>query len=141
MTDLTLEVERTIAASQEALFRAWLDPEMLRQFMRPGESVTVARAETDPRVGGRFEIIMLAGENEMPHTGTYRDISPNDRIVFTWESAHSTAENSEVTVEFIPEGEATKVRLTHVRFANDEMRANHEGGWTGILASLDAALA
>ncbi|MGY3437697.1 MULTISPECIES: SRPBCC family protein [unclassified Marinovum] len=141
MTDLTLEVERTIAASQEALFNAWLDPDMLRQFMRPGESVTVARAATEPKVGGRFEIIMMAGENAMPHTGTYREITPNERIVFTWESAHSTEENSEVTLDFIPEGDATKVRLTHVRFANEDMRNNHKGGWTAILASLDTALA
>ena len=44
MTDLTLTVERTIQAPQQDLFRAWLDPEMLRRFMTPGPGMTVPRA-------------------------------------------------------------------------------------------------
>jgi len=28
-----------------------------------------------------------------------------------------------------------------VKFADEETRNNHEGGWTGILASLDGAMA
>ncbi|MDO6730866.1 SRPBCC family protein [Marinovum sp. 2_MG-2023] len=140
MTELTLEVERIIAAPQETLFKAWLDPDMLRRFMLPGQNMTVPRASADPTVGGRFEIIMQAGDQEMPHAGTYREITPHERIVFTWESAHSTETDSEVTLEFIPQGDSTKVRLSHVRFANEEMRNNHQGGWTAILAALDSAV-
>ncbi|WP_323763632.1 SRPBCC domain-containing protein [Marinovum sp.] len=141
MNDLTLTVERTIAAPREALFKAWLDPDMLRRFMRPGENVTVARANADAREGGRFEIIMMAGDQALPHTGTYREISPHDRLVFTWESNHSTEADSEVTVEFTPEGAATRVKLTHVRFPSEDSRDNHKGGWTGILAALETAVA
>ncbi len=36
MTDLTLNVSRTINASAETLFNAWLDPKMLARFMSPG---------------------------------------------------------------------------------------------------------
>lgn len=139
MTELTLTVERTIAAPRETLFNAWLDPEMLRRFMLPGEGVTVPVAKTDPVEGGRFEIVMQAGDNPIPHAGTYREISPHDRIVFTWESPYST-DDSEVTLEFAPDGDGTKVTLTHVRFPSAESRDNHEAGWTRILASLaDAA--
>jgi len=140
MTDLTLQIERTIAAPREALFKAWLDPEMLKRFMLPGENMSVPRAEADPREGGRFEIIMLAGGQEMPHRGTYRQITPHERIVFTWESLHSTEKDSEVTLDFVPEGDGTRVTLTHVRFPSEEIRDNHKGGWTGILAALDAAM-
>lgn len=52
-------VRRTIAASAEDLFDAWLDPEALAQWMRPGTiQSTVARVE--PRVGGSYEITMQA---------------------------------------------------------------------------------
>jgi len=48
-------VRRTIAASAEDLFDAWLDPQALAAWMRPGMiKSTVAKVE--PRVGGSYEI-------------------------------------------------------------------------------------
>lgn len=140
MTDLNLTVERTINAPQADVFQAWLDPEMLKKFMTPGEGMTVPKASNDPKVGGRFEIVMQAGENEIPHAGTYREITPNDRIVFTWESPYSV-DDSTVTLEFKAVEKGTHVTLTHVRFTDEETRDNHKGGWTGILAALDVMLA
>jgi uncharacterized protein YndB with AHSA1/START domain len=140
MTDLTLTVERTIKSAQADVFNAWLNPDMLRKFMMPAAGMTVPKASNDPKEGGRFEIVMLAGENEIPHAGTYREISPHDRIVFTWESPFSV-EDSTVTLTFAPVDEGTHVTLTHVRFNDAEARDNHKGGWMGILETLDATLA
>jgi uncharacterized protein YndB with AHSA1/START domain len=88
MNDLNLKVERTIKAAPEDVFNAWLNPEMLRQFMMPAAGMSVPKASNDPQAGGRFEIVMLAEENEIPHAGTYREISPHDRIVFTCPRRH-----------------------------------------------------
>lgn len=139
MTDLSLTTHRTIAAPQEAVFNAWLDPEMLRKFMRPGPGMTTPKAENDPRKGGRFDLVMKAGDDEIPHAGTYKEIDPHSRIVFTWESPFS-ADDSTVTLDFAPDGTGTKVTLTHVRFVSEESRDNHMGGWTAILAALDETL-
>ena len=135
MTELSLTVERTIGAPQERVFDAWLNPDMLSRFMLPGEGTSVASAKTDPKVGGRFELIMRAGEDDMPHAGTYKAIDPYNRIVFSWESPFSV-EGSTVTLDFRPEGDSTHLTLTHIRFPNQESRDNHEGGWTTILARL-----
>ena len=139
MNDLNLKVERTINAAPTEVFNAWLNPEMLRQFMMPAAGMSVAKASNDPKEGGRFEIVMLAGENEIPHAGTYREISPHDRIVFTWESPFSV-DDSTVTLTFMPTNEGTHLTLTHVRFSDAEARDNHQGGWIGILEALDATL-
>lgn len=139
MTDLNLTVERTINAPQADVFNAWLNPEMLRKFMTPGPGMTVPKASNDPKEGGQFEIVMQAGENQIPHSGTYREISPHDRIVFTWISPYSV-EDSTVTLQFKPVETGTHVTLTHIRFADEESRDNHKGGWTGILDTLDAKL-
>ncbi len=139
MTDLTLTTSRTIAAPQQAVFEAWLNPDMLRQFMCPAPGMSVPAASNDPREGGRFDVIMKAGEDEMPHAGTYRKITKHSQIVFTWESPYST-DDSEVTLDFAPDGDGTKVTLTHVRFASEESRDNHLGGWNAILDALNAAL-
>ncbi len=140
MNDLNLTVERTIKAAQADVFNAWLDPEMLRKFMMPAAGMSVPKASNDPKEGGRFEIVMLAGDSEIPHAGTYREISPHDRIVFTWESPFSV-DDSTVTLTFAPAEQGTRVTLTHVRFRDTETRDNHKGGWNGILETLDAALA
>ena len=53
-TPLSLTVERVINAAPEAVFDAWLTPQMLMRFMCPGPGMTTPEAKTDPRVGGRF---------------------------------------------------------------------------------------
>lgn len=133
--DLTLTVSRLITAAPERVFDAWLDPMLLSRFMRPEENVTIPVAETDPREGGRFTILMRAGDREIPHSGTYLEIRPHERIVFTWESPFSI-DGSTVTVALAPEGAATRVTLTHVKFVSEEMRGNHEKGWGEILEAL-----
>ncbi len=137
--DLTLTTSRIIAAPVERVFDAWLDPAMLKRFMIPGEGMTVPSATTDPKVGGRFDLIMQVGENALPHGGVYRVIDRPSCIVFSWQGPHS-AEGSEVTLDFAPAQGGTEVTLTHVRFASAESRDNHKKGWGSILAMLDIVL-
>ena len=138
--DLTLTVERVIDASPEKLFDAWLDPETMKRFICPFDT-TVPTAFSDAHEGGRFEVMMRVNGKDLPHTGTYKLIDRPNRLVFTWESPYSTETDSEVTLEFAPEGDGTRVTLTHVRFPDAEMRDNHKAGWSAILAALDTALA
>ncbi|MEX2321416.1 MAG: SRPBCC domain-containing protein [Saccharospirillum sp.] len=139
MTDLTLSVTRTIKAPIERVYNAWLDPSTLAQFMMPGEGMSVPKADTDPRVGGRFAITMAAGSDELPHGGEYKELNPHNRIVFTWESPFSI-EGSTVTVELNEVAEGTQVELTHVKFPSEDSRNNHESGWANILEALNTVL-
>lgn len=139
MTDLTMTTERTIKASQKTVFDAWLDPAMLARFMMPGPDMSVPVAKTEARVGGDFQITMHAGGNDIPHHGTYKEISPHERLIFTW-FGPSPAEDSTVTLTFAPAAEGTHVTLRHDRFINEESRDNHNKGWTGILATLGQVL-
>jgi len=140
MSDLSLSVSKTIAAPVEKVFNAWLDPEMLAKFMMPGPGMSVPKAETDGREGGRFNIVMATPEQEIPHAGTYLEISPHNRIRFTWESPHSI-DGSTVTLDFKPSGNnATEVALTHVKFASEDARNGHQKGWIGILEKLAEAV-
>ena len=135
-TELHLACDRFIAAPPEKLFDAWLDPDMLARFMRPGENMSVPKVNTDPKVGGRFLIVMRVGDQDLPHEGTYKTIDRPNRLAFTWESPMSPIEGSTVTVDFDAAEGGTNVRLTHVRFPSEESRSNHEAGWGRILATL-----
>ncbi|WP_120501061.1 SRPBCC domain-containing protein [Roseovarius sp. EL26] len=134
-TDLYLQVERIISAPPEVVFDAWLNPEMLMRFMCPGPGMTTPKATTDPKVGGRFDLIMQAGDDQMPHGGVYQEIDRPNRLVFSWESPFSV-EGSQVTLDFSAVPEGTHVTLTHIRFPNEESRDNHQGGWAHILGVL-----
>lgn len=139
MTDLSTTVSRVIAAPRKRVFDAWLDPEMMARFLRGTPDTTVTRAECDPRVGGRF-LVMMQTDRDLPHEGTYKEISRPDRLVFTWESAHSTVEDSTVTLTFSDVEGGTLVELTQVRFANEGVRDGHTKGWSHILEKLAEAV-
>jgi len=143
MTTATIQavrVQRTLNATPERVFDAWLDPEALGRFMRPGSEKRSADAVTDPRVGGRFIITMLGEGNVYPHTGEYLEIDRPHKLVFTWYSKATAMGKSTVTVELKPAaGGKTDLTLTHVGLPENEM-ANHNGGWTAIMDLLDGVL-
>ncbi len=130
-------VRRTIAAPAEALFDAWLDPKALAAWMRPGEiRSTVARLE--PRVGGRYEIVMHGATEQYPHNGVYRVIDRPRRLVFTWISRGTEHKETLVTVDFIVRGKGTEVVVTHEHLS-ESARPSHTHGWTSGLERLDEA--
>jgi uncharacterized protein YndB with AHSA1/START domain len=139
MTDLSLTVSRVIPAPPERVFDAWLDPKMMAKFMMGMPGTTVPKVETDPRAGGRF-LILMRTDRDLPHEGTYKEITRPRRLVFTWESAHSTVEDSTVTVTFAEADGGTLVELTQVRFASEGSRDGHKAGWSYILDLLAEAV-
>jgi len=137
MTDLTVNVTKIIHAPIERVFDAWLNSETLSQFILPMPGMPQPQTETDAREGGDFTIIMDVGDDKIPHTGKYLEISRPNKLVFTWMSPCST-DGSTVTLEFskLKENE-TNVELTHVKFIDEETRLDHEGGWSNILDKLN----
>lgn len=139
MTELSLTVRKTIKASPQAIFEAWLDPATMTRFMCPGPDMHVSEARSDARVGGRF-FVMMVGDKNYPHEGVYRVLDRFSRLVFTWEAPWS-APDTQVELILTPVEGGTEVVLTHVKFMSEESRDNHQMGWTGILGKLDALFA
>jgi len=141
MTDLTVNIEKIINAPIEKVFDAWFNPKLLSKFMMGMPDMLETDVEIDPRKGGHFTFIMHLGDEKIPHTGEYLEISRPDKLVFTWVSSHSVVENSAVTLHFTKVGDnRTKVSLSHVKFINEEERSGHEEGWGCILDKLNAVI-
>ena len=130
-------VRRMISASAEDLFDAWLDPESLAEWMRPG-AIKRSEARTDARVGGSYEVIMYGDSGRIPHNGVYRVIDRPRKLVFTWRSPFTDETDSLVTVDFRPEGKRTEVIVTHEQLPVAAREA-HTRGWTNGLENLDQA--
>ena len=129
-------IERLIPATPRVVFEAWLDRAALQRFMCAGPGVRVTRAECDPRVGGKFLIVMNVEGHDLPHYGEYLEIERYSRIVFTWRS-HLAGEGSRVTLTFAdgPRGQ-TRLTLEHVGLADEEIRGKHHDGWSHIVTEL-----
>ena len=143
LPETTLVVRRTFPVTAERLFRAWSDPaDLMRWFGPPGLDTPVA--EMDFRVGGRYRIGMRRqSDGEMIFvSGTYREITPNARIAFTWSfETHAVGvKDTLVTIDFIEAAGETELVLKHERLPASKERDSHQAGWTGILGKLAAAL-
>ena len=131
----TVSVRREIAAPVEALFDAWLDARSLGAWLKPS-GIRETRAETDPRVGGTFRIVMVDDESSIVHTGTYQEIDRPHRLVFTWSSPATQFRDSIVTVTFQPLANSTVVEINQVGLPDEEAQASHHGGWSDALREL-----
>lgn len=140
----SLTLKRRFKAPPEKVFAAWTDPEKIKRWMGPGE-IRAVRVETDPRVGGRYRVVMrsAAGE-EYDVGGVYREVVANEKLVFTWAWKVTPPEaphESLVTVLFKPDDGGTLLTLTHAQLFDEESRAGHERGWIGALDKLEMLLA
>lgn len=136
MTDLKVNVSKTIAAPITNVFDAWLDPVTLAKFMLPLSGMANPEVENEAHEGGAFSIVMQVGDNKIPHTGRYLEIDRPKKLAFTWESPESV-DDSVVTLNFTELNDGkTMIELIHVKFIDEQRRSNHEGGWSNILAQL-----
>ncbi len=90
MTELTVNVTKTINAPIEKIFDAWLNPAMLAQFILPMPGMPQPEVENDAREGGNFSIVMAVGDDKIPHTGTYLTIKRPTELTVSWLSPFST---------------------------------------------------
>ena len=89
----TLVLRRTFEASRARVFRAWITPEALEQWLRPrGIHMTVQ--SLDARVGGSFRFEL---ENGSSIVGTYLQIVPTEKLVFTWSAGAAPGKETVVT--------------------------------------------
>lgn len=134
----TLVVRRFIPVARERVFAAWLDPESLAQWMRPRET-TDATAEVDPRVGGKFRIVMAQGSKKFEHTGEYLVVDSPARLSFTWISEATYLRPTVVIIEFFEKPGGTELVLTHRQLPAPQIDS-HRNGWTDIAKALDETL-
>lgn len=83
-----LTIERDYSAPLEAVWKAWTDPELLKQWWGP-DNVIIPECEVDLRVGGKFYIVMEAGEGMGPYKGTkwpmlaeFTAVEPNSKLAY-----------------------------------------------------------
>lgn len=132
----SLTIKRRFNAAPAKVFAAWTDPQKVMRWMGPGE-IKAQHAESDPRVGGRYRWIMKGSDGEEHNvSGVYREVVPNEKLVFTWAWKSTPERESLVTIDIKPDGAGSIMTLTHEQFFDADARDRHQGGWTKAMDQL-----
>jgi len=134
----SLTLSRHYPVAPEKVWRAWTDPKAVSQWWGPGPGEPVSLAELDVRIGGRFRIVFGGPDGKMHEcAGTYQEVVPNRKLVFTWSWPNSTPERiSVVTIEFRAAGKGTDLVFKHEQLFDEKVRDDHKRGWSGTLDKL-----
>ncbi len=74
-----------LGASPEIVFGAWTDPAQLGWYYNDTQPIPDEPIELDLRVGGVWRQMMVIDDETSYFTGgVYREIVPNERLVFAW---------------------------------------------------------
>ncbi|MDQ6933276.1 MAG: SRPBCC domain-containing protein [Candidatus Eremiobacteraeota bacterium] len=138
-----LVLRRKYNAKRDRVWKAWTDKDEMMAWHAP-EGSSVAEYIVDLRIGGAFRLAMLqpSGEKYVAK-GVYREITPPERLSYTWIWEEDTPEEEHETllsIEFNDLGEETEVVLTHENLASAESRDRHTEGWNQVLDKLTAHL-
>ena len=134
-----VQVMRAYSASAERVFDAWLDPDMIGQFMfgphlREEE---VVHLRTEPRVGGTFSFLVKRQGQPIDHIGRYEVIERPRKLVFTWSIAPEAIDASRVTITIAPRTSGCELTLAHeLAPAWKDYAERTKGGWTRITDEL-----
>jgi uncharacterized protein YndB with AHSA1/START domain len=135
-----LTLKRRFKAAPAKVFAAFTDPEKVKHWMGPGEAKTV-RAEGEVRVGGRYRWVMQSPDGEEHDVGgVYREVIPDEKLVFTWAWKSTPERESVVTVLLKPDGDGTLLTLMHEQFFDEDARNRHQVGWNGGLDKMEKFL-
>jgi uncharacterized protein YndB with AHSA1/START domain len=140
----TLVLSRVFDAPRALVFKVWTQPEHLARWWGPRD-YTVISYKADVRVDGAFRFGVRSPENtEHWAHGTYREIVPPERLVFTtaWEYPDGSPKHETVvTLTFAEQGEKTKLTLKQTQFESVTSRDLHRGGWSSTFDLLEEYLA
>ncbi|HET8724828.1 MAG TPA: SRPBCC family protein [Anaeromyxobacteraceae bacterium] len=83
-SDRELVVTRTVDGPARLVFEAWTRPELFRRWWVPRSApVTLLSCEMDARTGGSYRLVFRFGEQTMAFFGTYLEVTPSSRLVWT----------------------------------------------------------
>ena len=134
----SLTIKRRLNAPPSKVYGAWTDCAKISHWFGP-EDAEILRAETDVRVGGRFRIVFRGPDGEEHDVGgIYREVVPDQKLVFTWAWRSTPERESLVTVALKRDGDGTLLTLLHEQFFDEAARDRHGRGWNGTLDKLES---
>jgi uncharacterized protein YndB with AHSA1/START domain len=144
-SERVIHVEREFDAPRDEVFAAYTDPELIPEWWGP-RGTTTSVDQMDVKAGGSWRFAVRNSDgSETGFRGTYREVTPPERIVQTFEWEGMPGHVCVETAEFEDIGDRTKVTTTSLFHTNEErdgmIGSGMEGGLNETYARLDELLA
>ena len=125
-------IERTFNAAVTRVWEALTNVDQMRQWYFDLKDFM-------PEIGFEFEFVVDHEGNTYHHLCKVTEVIPQKKIAYTWRYKGEPG-NSLVTFELFPEGNKTRLKLTHTGIETFPKtpayaRKNFEAGWTAIIGS------
>ena len=139
-SDLELVVTRTVNAPAHLVFEAWTKAELFRRWWVPKSfGVILLSCEMDVRVGGQYRLVFPHEDSTMEFFGTYLEVTPDSRLVWTNEEGGDG--NTVTTVTFDETAGKTLVVLRDLYPTKEAVDTGSTGAMPEALDQLDELLA
>ncbi len=118
-SDRELVTTRTFNAPARIVFEAWTKPELFKRWWAPKSmGMTIFSCEMDVRVGGKYRLEFSQDpSNPMAFFGTYLEVTPHSRLVWTNEEG---GEDGPVTTVTFEEKGGTTFLVLHELYPSKE---------------------
>jgi uncharacterized protein YndB with AHSA1/START domain len=141
-TERSIHIERIFNAPRDRVWRAFTEPDLIAQWWGRGNKVVVERMEVER--GGHWRYVEHGPEGEHGFEGRYREVTPQDRIVLTFEWDGMPGHVAVETITFEALGDRTRIvntTLFHTSGERDGMLSSGmETGMNASFAALDRLL-
>ena len=112
-----LVVTRTFNAPARLVFEAWTKPELFRQWWVPKSmGMSLLSCEMDVRVGGRYRLEFSHEGSTWAFFGTYKEVTPHSRLVWTNEES----EDGAITTVTFEEKDGKTLLVMHELYPSKE---------------------
>jgi uncharacterized protein YndB with AHSA1/START domain len=143
------ELVRVIADSRGNVYRAWTDRDLLERWLcRDGDKNLVRIRKFDLRPTGGFRVEVTRGTEVYLVFGTYEELTPGERLVFSWawertlpNTGKLTSEApTRVTVDLVQRPDGTELHLTQTGFSDLQLRNADRDVWKASFVALAEVL-
>lgn len=99
-SDRELVVRRTFNVPAHIVFEAWTKPELFKRWWVPKAiEMSLLSCEMDVRAGGKYRLVFGMNGAVMEVFGTYTEVTPHSRLVWTNEEGEEGGAVTTVTFE------------------------------------------
>jgi uncharacterized protein YndB with AHSA1/START domain len=143
-TEREIHIERVFDAPIERVWQAFTDPDLVRQWWGGGGNLVVERMDVER--GGHWRFVVEGPEGTDGFEGRYREVTPMERVVQTFEWDGMPGHVAVETAEFTDLGDGrTKITTTSLFHTVEErdgmLNSGMEHGLNASYAALDTLLA
>ena len=110
----TIRIIRDFDAPRDRVFKAWVDPDLVVQWLGPNSS-EIRIDQWEARTGGNYRYASVQdGEEVAAFYGSFHEVRPSERLVqtFTWEGMPDGVSLETMTFEDLGDGRTRTIGLS-----------------------------